>query len=83
MYRASKNLCDERPEFWARLFAGIRPERHEMLPSVTQYEHPSLVDVLPVKATGDVEMALKAKPRDLAQDDLLLSWISLCDPCTG
>ena len=33
MYRASKNLCAERPEFWSRLFSGIRPERSEMLPS--------------------------------------------------
>ena len=29
------------------------------------------MDLRPVKATGDVETALKAKPRDQAQDDLL------------
>ena len=49
MYCASKNLCDERPEFWSRLFAGIRPERQEMLPSVTQYDHCRLIDLRPVK----------------------------------
>ena len=60
MYRASKNLCGERPEFWSRLFAGIRPERQEMLPSVTQYDHCRLIDQRPVKPVGDVEAALKA-----------------------
>ena len=29
MYRASKNLVAERPEFWSRLFAGIRPEKQD------------------------------------------------------
>ena len=51
--------------------AGIRPERSEMLPSVTQYEHCRLIDLRPVKPVGDVETALKAKPRDLAQEELL------------
>ena len=76
MYRASKNLCDERPEFWARLFAGIRPERPELLPSVTQYEHMRLFDLRPIKPRGDVEQALKSKPRDQALDDLLFSVLS-------
>ena len=76
MYRASKNLCDERPEFWARLFAGIRPERPELLPSVTQYEHMRLFDLRPIKARGDVEQALKSKPRDQALDELLFSVLS-------
>ena len=76
MYRASKNLCDERPEFWSRLFAGLRPERQEMLPSVAQYEHMRLLDLRPVKPVGDVEQALKAKPRDQALDDFLFKILS-------
>ena len=76
MYRASKNLCDERPEFWSRLFAGIRPERQEMLPSVAQYEHMRLLDLRPIKPVGDVEQALKAKPRDQALDDLLFKILA-------
>ena len=76
MYRASKNLGDERPEFWARLFAGIRPDRKELLPSVTQYEHMRLFDLRPIKSAGDVEQALKARPRDQALDELLFSILS-------
>ena len=76
MYRALKNLCDERPEFWSRLFAGIRPERQEMLPSVAQYEHMRLLDLRPIKPVGDVEQALKSKPRDQALDDLLFQILS-------
>ena len=71
IYRGSKDLYDEPLEFWSRILSGIRPERPELLPSVTQYDHSALVDLRPVKATGDVETALKAKPRDQAQDDLL------------
>ena len=71
IYRGSKDLYDEPLEFWSRILSGIRPERPELLPSVTQYNHSALVDLRPVKATGDVETALKAKPRDQAQDDLL------------
>ena len=76
MYRASKNLVAERPEFWSRLFAGIRPERQEMLLSVTQYEHMRLLDLRPVKPVGDVEAALKAKLRDQALDDLLFKILA-------
>ena len=75
MYRRSKDLRAERPEFWARLFGGIRPERQEQLPSVTQYDHCPLIDLRPVKPVGDVETALKAKPRDQAQDDLLFKLL--------
>ena len=71
IYRGSKDLYDEPLEFWSRILSGIRPERPELLPSVAQYNHSALVDLRPVKATGDVETALKAKPRDQAQDDLL------------
>ena len=71
IYRSSKDLYEKPPEFWSRLLSGIRPERPEKLPSVTQYEHSALVDLRLVKATGDVQTALKAKPRDQAQDDLL------------
>ena len=66
IYRGSKDLYDEPLEFWSRILSGIRPERPELLPSVTQYDHSALVDLRPVKATGDVETALKAKPRDQA-----------------
>ena len=76
LYRSSKNLCSERPEFWSRLFAGIRPDRSEMLPSVTQYPHCSLIDLRPIKPVGDVEMALKAKSKDLAQEELLFKILS-------
>ena len=71
IYRGSKDLYDEPLEFWSRILSGIRPERPELLPSVAQYDHSALVDLRPVNVTGDVEAALKAKPRDQAQDDLL------------
>ena len=76
LYRSSKDLCAERPEFWSRLFAGIRPDRSEMLPSVTQYPHCSLIDLRPIKPVGDVETALKAKSKDLAQEELLFKILS-------
>ena len=69
IYRRSEDdIYDEPQEFWSRLFSGIRPERIEKLPNVTQYDHSSLVDVSPVKPHGAVEAAVKAKPRDAAQD---------------
>ena len=71
IYRSSKDLYEEPPEFWSRVLSGIRPERPDKLPNVTQYDHSALVDLRPVKASGDMETALKAKPRDQAQDDLL------------
>ena len=71
IYRGSKDLYDDPLEFWSRILSAIRPERPELLPSVAQYNHSALVDLRPVKAAGDVETALKAKPRDQAQDDLL------------
>ena len=76
MYLRSTDLRAESLEFWSRLFAGIRPEKQELLPSVTQYEHRSLIDLRPVKPVGDVEVALRAKPRDQAQDDLLFKLLS-------
>ena len=76
LYRSSKDLCAERPEFWSRLFAGVRPDRSEMLPSVTQYPHCSLIDLRPIKPVGDVETALKAKSKDLAQEELLFKILS-------
>ena len=76
LYRSSKDLCSERPEFWSRLFAGVRPDRSEMLPSVTQYPHCSLIDLRPIKPVGDVELALKAKSKDLAQEELLFKILS-------
>ena len=76
LYRSSKDLCAERPEFWSRLFAGIRPDRSEMLPSVMQYPHCSLIDLRPIKPVGDVETALKAKSKDLAQEELLFKILS-------
>ena len=69
IYRSSSDLYDEPQEFWSRLFSGIRPEKTERLPSVTQYEHCRLIDLRPIKPVGDVEAALKAKPRDLAQEE--------------
>ena len=71
IYRSSKDLYEEPPEFWSRLLSGIRPERPDKLLSVTQHDHSTLVDLRPVKASGNMEKALKAKPRDQAQDDLL------------
>ena len=35
-----------------------------------------MLDLRPIKPVGDVEAALKAKPRDLAQDDLLFKILS-------
>ena len=35
VYRRSADLYEEPEEFWSRLFAGIRPEKQEKLPSVT------------------------------------------------
>ena len=46
-----------------------------MLLSVTQYGHRPLIDLCPVKHIRDVEAALKAKPRDQAQDDLLFKLL--------
>ena len=43
---------------------------------MTQYDHCPLIDLQPVKPVGDVETALKAKPRDQAQDDLLFKLLS-------
>ena len=71
-------------EFWSRLFAGIRPEKNKLLPSVTQYGHRPLIDLRPVKPIGNVETALKAKPRDQAQNDLLFKLLDrTMQSCTG
>ena len=69
--RRSEDMYEEDQEFWSRILSGIRGERIEKLPSVTQYGHSSLVDLCPVKPNGDVEAAFEAKPRDAAQDDLM------------
>ena len=43
---------------------------------MSEYPHCSLIDLRPVKPVGDVEMALKAKSKDLAQEELLFKILS-------
>ena len=52
-------------------FPASAPKRPESLPNVNQYEHSSLVALRPQKPAPDAETAVKSKPRDAAQDDLL------------